>query len=74
MGHGPYVCEELAAATDVSFGLGRGIYVKDVREKMETGSTRLKKRSKTIRKNESAGVKSSLKGTFMDIAEYKKEF
>ena len=53
--------------------LGRTVYIDEVKERLATGNLRVKKRCKTIKKEDVAGVSNKVKGTFMAIDKYKKE-
>lgn len=52
---------------------GRKTYCDEVREKIESGSNRLKKRSKAVKRKDSTQVKNSFKGQFMGLDDYKKD-
>ena len=62
-----------AAAAYIIYGQGRDNYLKDLQEKVESGSSRIKRRSKTVKKCEKVAVSSKLKGEFIELSEYKKD-
>lgn len=51
---------------------GRKAYISEIEEKINCGSTRLKRRNKTVRKTEEVALENKVKGTFWDLEEYKK--
>eukprot|EP00435_Cladocopium_sp_Y103_P014100 s2866_g3.t1 len=53
--------------------IGRGSYLKDLQEKIDSGSSRLKKRNKTVKKVDTVTISNKLKGDFMELSEYKKD-
>lgn len=58
----------------VEFSESRSSYIEEVKERLLTGNMRVKKRCKTIKKDDVAGVSNKVKGTFMELEKYKKEF
>lgn len=64
-------CDTATSSRLLSHSSGRKLYVQELHDKVSTGSNRLKKRSKTIKKAEQTSVSSKVKGTFWELDAYK---
>lgn len=49
------------------------MYIDDVKEKLNSGNTRLRKRTKTVKREETSGVENKVKGTWIQLEQYRQE-